>query len=283
MILRRNNSLFLSFVLFYLLAFTNLENNQTSAEQSTDELNLANNSGNIQWSTYLGGSFYDSAKDLAVDSLDNVIVIGFTSSDNFPALNGYNEVYGGLRDAFVSKVHPSGNLAWSTYLGGFGVERGVSVAIDSEDYIIITGSTWGDDFPVLNAYDETFNGGLGDVFVSKFDPNGNLVWSTYLGGSGNDYATAAAIDSQDNIIITGFTHSVDFPVINGYDEIYGNKDDAFISKFNSFGEILWSTYLGGSDDEQSNSVAIDSQDNIIITGFTSSEDFPGRAVEPLVY
>ena len=134
------------------------------------------------------------------------------------------------------------------------------------------GRTDSSNLELLNSAQDTFGGGNLDCFISKFSSNGTLLFSTFLGGSEGDWATNVAVDSQDNIIITGTTSSADFPVLFGYDET-NNEYDAFISKFNSFGELLWSSYLGGSEDDRGYSVAIDSQDNILVAGYTSSDDF----------
>ncbi|MHA1910964.1 MAG: SBBP repeat-containing protein [Candidatus Kariarchaeaceae archaeon] len=241
-------------------------------EQMPANLNMVNSSSLLVWSTFLGGSEGETSYSVATDSNNNVVVTGYTWSDDFPTLNGYDQTTTDT-DAFLTKFDSSGVLLWSTYLGGSGDDNARSLAVDSDDCIIVTGHTWSDDFPILNG-NETFSSENGDypngcdVFVAKFDSSGDLLWSTYLGGSENDYAYSVAITSDNSIVITGHTYSGDFPSSNlGYQNI-------FVTKFDSSGNLIWSNCLGGSTIDTSKFVAIDSNDNIIITGHTSSSDFP---------
>lgn len=288
MILRKKYSLFL-ILLLLSLTFTSLVNNNKAlgetnelidnesvtdlslVDQPSENLNLVDNSTLLQWSTYLGGSASDEGYSLAIDSQDNAIITGFTWSVNFPVLNGYNETHSGgdydQEDVFISKFDSSGKMIWSTFFGGLDTDEAYSVAIDSQDAVIITGSTHSENFPVLNGFDETVNGGRSDAFLSKFDSSGVLVWSTYFGGSERDKGYSVAIDSQDNIIVTGETSSNNFYTLNGYDQTFnGGNTDAFISKFNSSGSLIWSSFFGGENRDYAESVAVDTQDNIIVFG-----------------
>jgi len=247
--------------------------NNGSGDWADTFISKFDSSGEMLWSSYLGGSEDDIGVSIAIDSLDNILVTGYTSSDDFPALDGFNETIGGGRDAFLSKFNSSGNLIWSTCFGGTGYDSPHSVAIDSSDNIIITGSTSSNDFPVLNNYQETYNGNI-DAFISKFDSSGELIMSSFLGGSGNDIGTSVVIGTLDYIIVAGHTKSDDFPVLDGYDETFNGAIDGFISVFDPSGGITWSTYLGGTNYDRLFSIAIDSQNNIIVSGTTSSDDFP---------
>jgi hypothetical protein len=231
-------------------------------------------------STYIGGSNGDFAYAIAIDSSNNVFITGNTWSNDFPIEDGYDDSHNGYyaTDAFVAKFNNNLNtLLASTYIGGSEYDYAYAIAIDSSNNVFITGSTWSNDFPIEDGYDNSYDGNYADVFVAKFNNNLNtLLASTYIGGSYSDYANAIAIDSSNNVFITGDTYSNDFPIVNGYDNSYdGSYADAFVAKFNNnLNTLLASTYIGGSDYDFANAIAIDSHDNVFITGNTRSNDFP---------
>jgi len=233
--------------------------------------------GILIWSTFFGGSYGDSGYDIAVDSQDNIIITGSSSSSDFPILNPYNTSLNSSIDAIVAKFSPLGTLIWSTYLGGSGVDVGLGVGVDSLDNIIITGHTKSNDFPGINTSSITISDSL-NIFVVKFSSAGMLEWSTLLGGQNLDTVNGIAIDSQDKPIITGYTRSADFPTLNAFDNTFNSisEDDAdvFVTKLNYSGELEWSTFCGGKNIEYSHGIAVDDQNNIVITGETSSNDFP---------
>ena len=247
------------------------------ADLPSENLSFADNSSFLLSSTYLGGTLDEHSYSVTIDSEDAVIITGLTTSDDFPVMNGYDETFNGTADAFVTKFSKSGELIWSTFLGGTLDDQARSIAIDSEDAVIVTGRTESDDFPVMNGFDETFNG-ESDIFVVKFNSSGSLIWSTFLGGSSSDWVASVSIDSEDAIILAGITDSIDFPILNAFDDSHNDiqptTSDGFISKFASSGNLLWSTYLGGTDFDKVKSVTIDSEDNILVVGWTYSTDFP---------
>jgi hypothetical protein len=168
-------------------------------------------------------------------------------------------------------------LTYSTYLGGSGVDQGKSVAVDASGNIYVAGATTSSDFPTtVGVVQSSLNGG-NDVFVTKLDPNGGaLVYSTYLGGSGDEQATHIAIDSAGNSYVTGVTGSTNFPTTLGalQTSLLGSND-AFVVKLDPTGTALvYSTYLGGSDVDLGNSIAVDSSGNVYLVGQTVSTDFP---------
>jgi hypothetical protein len=234
----------------------------------------------LTFSTYLGGSSNDYGYGIAVDSSGNVYVTGYTESSDFPTASAYDTTLGGTQDAFITKFNSSGStLTFSTYLGGASNDYGYGIAIDSSGNIYMTGYTYSSDFPTINAYDTTCGGCTGnpDVFVTKFNSSGSaLTFSTYLGGSSSEQGNSIAVDSAGNIYVTGWTSSSDFPTVSAYDSTLGGTQDAFITKFNSSGSALtFSTYLGGSgNNDQGNSIAVDSSSNVYVTGYTLSSDFP---------
>jgi hypothetical protein len=228
------------------------------------------------YSTYIGGNETDIGYGIAVDSNGNAYIIGVTNSTNFPVTpNVYDNSYNGGGDVFVAKLNATGTtVIYCTYLGGSGYDCGRGIAVDSSCNAYITGYTNSTDFPTPpGANDTTYNGGSLDVFIAKLNSTGNLVYSTYLGGTDRDGADAIAIDSSGNAYVTGFTWSDDFPTTTGaYDTSLGGNSDAFVTKLNATGStLLYSTYFGGDVYEHAHGIAVDSNDNAYITGQTDSD------------
>jgi len=173
-------------------------------------------------------------------------------------------------------------LEYSTYLGGTNspaAERGFGIAVDAAGYAYLTGVTGATDFPTQNPFQGSYAGGSRDAFVTKLNPEGNaLVYSTYLGGSGDDNSLRGdiVVDASGNAYVTGGTNSDDFPTTPGaFQTVYAGGGDAFVTKLNSTGSALvYSTYLGGSGAEDSIAIALDASANAYVTGVTTSNDFP---------
>ena len=243
---------------------------------------LSGDLGSLSASTYLGGSYSEEARSLAIDKDGNIYVAGMTSSTNFPTTEGaYDTSSSGLyRDVFITKFDDGlTRLLASTYLGGSEYDGAYSLALDAGNNVYVTGITKSEDFPVTDdVFDESFNGGA-DVFLSKFNSDlTSLLASTYLGGYDYDGAYSLALDSSGNVYVTGYTgstESADFPTTAGaYDSSYYGGD-VFVSKFNDdLTSLLASTYLGGSDYEEAYALVTDAEDNVYVTGITESEDFP---------
>lgn len=303
--------------------------------------------------TYLGGTYLDSAQDIAVDSNGNAYITGWTGSTDFPTVNAFQPNYAGVWDAFVCKISSDGStLVYSSYLGGTNQEDRInagtpgSIAVDSTGAAYVSGDTQSTDFPVLNAYQPNLVG-TSDMFITKISPSGSsIVYSTYLGGerteavfgmtvdsSGKVYvvgdtqsfeyptanpAQAACVPSPDGscydaavsvlsadgsalvystylggnsvewidrafnvtvdsagvAYVTGMTGSSNFPVMNAYQSFYGGQIDAFVTEYSSTGQMLYSTYLGGTDSEVGYSIALNNQKDFYIAGLTLSNDFP---------
>jgi hypothetical protein len=169
----------------------------------------------LVYSTYLGGSDGDGGSGIAVDSAGNVYVTGSTGSTDFPTRNTVQATLRGSSNAFVTRFTPTGQLVYSTYLGGSGYGNGGSgIAVDSAGNTWVTGSTYSTDFPTRNAVQPTLKGRL-DAFVTQFTPTGQLAYSTYLGGSRPDDAGLdIAVDSAGHAYVMGYTASADFPTRN---------------------------------------------------------------------
>jgi len=232
----------------------------------------------ILYSTYLGGSGDDEGSTIAVDSAGNAYVIGFTDSLNFPTVNPKQGASGGPpQDVFVAKLNPAGNaLVYSTYLGGDGQDHGSAIAVDAAGAAYISGYSGSTNFPVVNAL-QANNKGPFNVFVAKLNPTGSqLVYSTYLGGTAGEFASAIAVDGSGNAFVAGVTTSPDFPTANAFQSAFGgNLADAFVSKLNPSGsQLVYSTYFGGTGNDGVTGVGLDSNGNAFITGVTFSTNFP---------
>jgi hypothetical protein len=236
----------------------------------------------LVYSTYLGGNKLDHGYGIGLDDHGNAFVTGYTESTNFPTTPGaYNITSnGGGADGFVTKINPSGtDLSYSTYLGGSDHDYGYGIAVGLEGKVYVTGYTDSDDFPTTaGAYDRSFNGGsyYGDAFVTKLNSLGtSLVYSTYLGGTGNESGTAIALDSSENAFVTGSTTSDDFPIsTSAFDDSQNGSTDVFVTKIKSTGaSLIYSTYVGGSHRDFAQEIAVLGS-SAYITGYTESENYP---------
>jgi hypothetical protein len=244
----------------------------------------ADNSGNLHYSTFLGGSgseyHGEHSVGVAVDAMGSVYVASSTGSYDFPTTPGAFDpsFSGGNFDAFVTKLNASGSgLIYATYLGGGSDDYASGIAIDDTGSAYITGATFSSNFPTTpGAFDNSHYYG----FAAKLNSAGNtLVYATLLGGVGR--ALAIAVDRMSNAYVTGWTGSCDFPATagafdtsyNGYQCGYGV--DAFALKLNSAGSgLIWATFLGGNYSDYGQSIAIDETGNTFVTGETKSCDFP---------
>ncbi|MGY5858877.1 MAG: SBBP repeat-containing protein [Candidatus Thorarchaeota archaeon] len=236
-----------------------------------------NSTGNgAVYGTYIGGSEDDVAVSVAVDDSGNAYVAATTTSDDIPELNGYDESYNGQIDCFVVKVNATGTgTIYSTYLGGAGIDEVASITVDDSGCVYGTGYSASSDLPTVNAYDDSLNGFM-DCILFKLSQDGqSLLYSSYFGGSGNDFGTGIAIDSVRAAYITGYTDSDDYPLMNAHDSTFGGVKDCIVSKFNiTTGALEYSTYLGGSGDDSGQGISINSMGDIFVAGNTDSTDFP---------
>jgi uncharacterized delta-60 repeat protein len=195
--------------------------------------------GEAYWIALLGGTGFDLVSAVAVDSSDNIIVAGQTNSDG-----------AGNQDVLIAKYNSSGTLQWDRTLGGTEYDRGLGVAVDGSDNIIVAGQR-----RVSNN---------DDGLIAKYNSSGTLQWHRTLGGSGGDYFNGVAVDSADNIICAGYTNS----------DGAGNYD-GLIAKYNSSGTLQWDRTLGGSTADRFWNIAVDSADNYICVGETASDGAGG--------
>jgi hypothetical protein len=255
----------------------------TNAGSSDAFVTKLNPSGSaLVYSTYLGGSSVDHGSGIAVDSSGDAYVAGNTQSTDFPITNGaFQPTFGGAFDAFVAKLNSTGSaVVYSTYLGGSSYDYGSGIALDNSGDAYVTGTTCSTNFPTTaGAFQPTYGGGAcqsGDAFVAQLNPAGSaLVYSTYLGGSADDGGLGIAVDSSGNAYVTGFTYSTNFPTLLPLQPTNAGSSDAFVTKLNPSGSALvYSTYLGGSVDDQGDGIAVDSSGDAYVAGSTDSTDFP---------
>jgi hypothetical protein len=254
-------------------------------------LQLSGDGSSLLYSTFLGGSGYDVGRGIKADDSNDIFVTGWTGG-GFPTSTGaYDTSHNGSEDIFVTKLSPDGSgssdLLYSSYLGGSSYDRAYALDIDNGDFFVA--GSCGAGFPTTGgAYDTSYNGG-DDVFAAQVSPDGSgssdLVYSTFIGGSGEDEAYGIAVDSAGDVYITGETEddTTDFPTTSGaYNETHNGGDgmtphDAFIAKFsldgNGSSDLVYSTFIGGTGCEEG--YGIDVLDGeAYVAGTTDSSDFP---------
>jgi hypothetical protein len=239
--------------------------------------NPAGNS--IAFSTYLGGSGADSATVVGVDTAGNIIVGGNTDSANFPTRNPLQPIIGGKHDAFLLKIGTAG-LIYSTFLGGFEDDQAFGLAIQGEN-AVVCGMTRSTNFWASGGLQPAYMGGITDGWVFKMDAVGQRIWSTYLGGGGDDAANDVAVDTAGNVYVTGSTSSLGFPTTAGaYQPVIRGRSpflaDAFVTKIKGDDgkQFLYSTYLGGTAFDEGTGIAVHTDGTAYVTGDTESVDFP---------
>jgi hypothetical protein len=238
----------------------------------------------LVYSSLLGGSGGDFGHAIAVDDFGNVYLAGETTSINFPIRNPFKSEIRGNANPFITKINAAGSeILYSTYLGGSAHDRAEAIAVDSTGHVYLTGTTSSTDFPTLNpvqpGLSTQFPSGGVDVFITKLNASGSgLMFSTYLGGSGFDMGHGIAVDSSGNTYVTGVAMQGLPTTTQTFQLNFNGHFDAFIAKLNPSGtQILYSTYLGGRDNDIGGAITVDASENAYITGYTeSSFDFPVR-------
>jgi hypothetical protein len=263
---------------------------------------------NLIYLTYLGGSGDDAAYGLAVDAAGDAYVAGATDSTDFPTKNALYKTNssfsipnaGYSADAFVAELNPSGsNLIYSTYLGGESSDAAYGIAVDASGNAYVTGFTYSTNFPVTNAlqkYLQCPNSVYwnANAFVTKIGAGGSpLIYSTYLGGTNFDEGKSIAVDGANCAYVTGYTASTNFPTVHSIYQVIGTNlyngyllnnltnyngyyaNDAFVAKLSPSGtNLVYSTFLGGANNDFASQIAVDSASNAYVTGWTVSTNFP---------
>ncbi len=281
-----------------LEGFTNVERKLDSYENNKDILFMLEDETleQIQMqqvttphlSRFLGGSGNDHANGIARDSAGNLYVAGYSFSSNFPLVNQLYD-YQGAVDAFITMLDSTGAIVYSTYIGGNETsltpytadDYAEDITVDDSGNVYVTGYTRSDDFPTLNPlysfeYNSTilrggYNAYEGDVFVVRLNSSGLLDYSTYLGAFEGEIGRSIAVDNNGNMYIGGQTSSTDFPTANAFDDIHEGigTHDGFVTCLSATGDdILFSSYIGGTSDEDVKDITIDAEGNILVTGYT---------------
>ncbi len=241
----------------------------------------------LTYSTYLGGTGDDASSSIIVDGSGNAYISAGTNSTSFPGISGSSlqSSNAGGYDAIIAKINAAGTaVSWATFLGGSGDDSASAIRLDGSGNIYVDGTTASSSFPgVSGSSIQSSNAGNGDVFVMKLDSSAtSIIYSTFLGGSDLEftYNGNLAIDSSGNAYLVGATLSTSFPGVSGSSLQPSNAGgiDGFITRINAAGtSIDFSTFLGGTGDDLLVEGVLDGSDNLYITGWTYSSDFPTTA------
>ncbi len=236
---------------------------------------LTPGSNSLVFSSYIGGNFDDDSQSLAVDDNDNVVVFGHTLSNNFPTANPIQANNLGGWDMFLTAVTADGgSYLYSTYLGGSGRDDGKSVAIDNAGNIHIGGGSNSNDFPLVDPFPVVNPPGF-DVAVATISSDGStILFSGLFGGAETEGAVEIALDDSGNRYLMGQTDSSDFPLLNSLQADFAGIHDIFVTKLDVNNDIVFSTYLGGTQNDFGQGIAADDDQKIYIVGDTLSPDFP---------
>jgi hypothetical protein len=232
----------------------------------------------LLYSTYLGGAGSDEARGIAIDTAGNAYVTGDTRSAGFPTVNPLQAIKSGDADVFVTKFSADGQaILYSTFLGGSGTDESFGlklIALDTQENIHIAGNVFSDDFPVMHPI-QSGPSGESDAFAAKIKADGSaLIYSTYLGGTAYDDALAITVDAWGNAHVTGRTLSNNFPLLNPLQSNHGGSGDVFVVEFDPAGQLLYSTYIGGSLEDRGNDIVLDPNGDPYITGQVWSTNWP---------
>lgn len=243
----------------------------------------------VVYATYLGGASNENFGGMAVGPLGDVYLTGSTISNDFPMVNAAQGSLAGTgaTDAFVVWIDSSQNLAYSTLLGGSAAEMGQAITFDGTGRLYVTGDTVSDDFPASSGF-QTGRAGSQDAFFAIIDlgqtGTASLQYATYLGGGGWDTGRGIAVAADRTVWVAGQTYSGDFPITGGsYQPNYQDKGDGFVAHIDpKANSLVYSTYLGGADQDLARNVIVDPGGRVIVSGYTLSNDFPSTtdALQP---
>ncbi|MGD2072676.1 MAG: SBBP repeat-containing protein [Candidatus Thorarchaeota archaeon] len=248
-------------------------------------IKLSPDGSEIIFASWVGGTLNDFPKDIAIDKYGHIYVAGSTYSDNFPTINAYNDTWDGSgseRDVFVFKMSSDGStLFYSTYVSGSLSDTCEALVVDDLGTVYAVGQTESLNFPTVNALNNTGDGSTSflDGFLFRLSSDGSeLLFSTYLSGSIWDYAKDVELDEQGNVYVVGNSNSDDFPITSGVFNETGEENgwnDIFVLKMTADGSnLIYSTFVSGSESDTANGIAVDSAGNAYVVGETESSDFP---------
>jgi len=236
-----------------------------------------NMEGNLLWATYYGGDKIDVAKGVGCDTSGNAYIGGYTNSMiGISTVVSYQEVKAGTSvnnyDAFLVKFDSSGQRVWGTYYGGASQDGSTSLSLttDNLNNVYLSGNTQSNDLPTSQGCHQPSFAGGHDVFITQFNSDGTFGWSTYYGGPATDHVGGISTDSFGNLYVTGPTQSINgISTLNAFQPVIGGNYDAFLSKFDNTGQLIWATYFGGSAQDRGNAISIN-ENQIYIGGLTQS-------------
>jgi len=241
-------------------------------------LKLDPSGSSLVYSAYLGGGFPEYAYGIAVDSAGNAVIAGQTGSGDYPVAAAIQSTYGGgSSDGFVTKINAAGNgLIYSTYAGGGQADGAYAVALDGAGNAYVTGGTQSSNWVVTPGAFQAVKAGNRDAFVLELSPLGVRRYSTYVGGSQEDYGQAIAVNAAGDMFVAGATSSSDFPTATPSQPSNGGGLDTFVLRLSSAGDrLLFSTYLGGAGDDIPTGLALHpATGGAVIAGQTLSINFP---------
>jgi len=255
---------------------TNLPVTNGTTRQGTQDAYVVkfNASGGLVWCTYLGGSASDTPLGIAVDPAGNVYVEGRTVSTDFPLASAFQSVRNGASDAFVTKLDSNGALVYSTYLGGSADEYGLTIGVDASGSAVVAGATSSSNFPTVNAFQSTWRG-ANDGFVAKLNVSGNgLIYSSYMGGSGQDYVNKVTVLADGETFTAGDTSSTNLPVYQALQPQNAGAVDGFVARISPTGSLRYWTYLGGSASDATRDIKLTASGEAWVVSGTSSTNAP---------
>ncbi|MFW9963442.1 MAG: hypothetical protein ACFFCX_07755 [Candidatus Sifarchaeia archaeon] len=234
--------------------------------------------GTLIFSTYLGGSELDRIEDIILDFNGNYVIAGITESTDFITTPGaYQESFGGGNsDVFIASISSENHsILFSTFFGNTTDDDAWAIGIDTSSDLVIVGMTNGALIATDSAYQQIYGGGLTDCFVARFSSDcSSLYWSTLLGGNGWEFGDQVDFDHRNNIVVSGYTGSSDFPLVEQLQNDTAGYD-AFLAKLNASGtNLLMSSYLGGDLEDRSYAMEVLEADGILITLPSASTDMP---------
>lgn len=247
-------------------------------------MKLSSTGKDIVYAARFGGSGDDQAYGLALDRNGSAVIVGETDSTDIPLAEPTQATHGGGKwDAFAAVFSADGRrLDMSTYLGGKGEDRALGVDVDRAHTVFITGETASEDFPTKSAVQERFAGGQWDAFLTRLDPvMHNVVYSTYLGGSGDDRGFSVAADASGLPSMGGTTSSTNLPMVRPLQDTFGGGQwDAFLFGLGeSPTHVRYCTYLGGAGDDTIYQLAMEAGYIVNLAGATTSTEL--EVVDPL--
>jgi len=242
-------------------------------------------SGNLSWATFMGGSRNQYGNSVTSDTAGNIIISGSTKSDDFPVYKGLQMSKAtpiSMSEGYLVKLDGDGVLIWATYFGGSNGGSGLGgVGTDGAGNIYACGIASGPNLLMLRSHQPVYAGAT-DLYFLKMTSDCKLIFSSYLGGSAEEMGPWLAVDTHGNFAVGGRTKSADFPILNAYQPNRASRWTNTVSVYDSSGVQLWSTYLGGSHNDELRGVSFDRSGNVFVGGKTWSSDFPVHNAVPTV-